>query len=285
MRLFRSLAVAAATALALALPGATTASAATAGSPAQPTYYVSFGDSLSQGYQPGLGDTSQGYVDDVYAALKLTHPKLQLVKLGCSGETTVTMINGGKCSYGSFASQLAAGEDFLSRHQGQVAYLTLNIGGNDVNACAAGGTVDMACVPAALQTVGTNLTGILQRLRAAAGTSTPVSAGMGTHDPLLAAWLSGPSGQTLARQSVQLVGTFNSLEQQVYQAAGFRWADANAVWNTDDFDHSLPVPGYGTLPLNVAEICLFTTMCTANDLHPNPVGYGLIAAAFLKVMG
>ena len=62
-----------------------------------PHYYVSLGDSLSQGYLAGVGDTDQGYADRLYAELKAKDPALQLVKLGCSGETTSTMIAGGRC--------------------------------------------------------------------------------------------------------------------------------------------------------------------------------------------
>jgi hypothetical protein len=63
---------------------------------ASPSYYLSLGDSLSRGVQPDPAGaslpTQQGYPDQLYAALHLGHPGLRLVKLGCSGETTHTMI-------------------------------------------------------------------------------------------------------------------------------------------------------------------------------------------------
>ena len=65
-----------------------------------PVYYVSVGDSLAAGVQP-IGDpadmfrTNAGYADQLYAIAKSWYPNLQLVKLGCPGETTGTMINGG----------------------------------------------------------------------------------------------------------------------------------------------------------------------------------------------
>src|SRR3984885_12861901 len=81
------------------------------------TYYLALGDSLSQGVQPDAAGTSvetgQGYPDQLYAMLHPGQPSLQLVKLGCPGETTVTMIHGGICRYRG-GSQLAAAVAFLS---------------------------------------------------------------------------------------------------------------------------------------------------------------------------
>ncbi|MEU5878812.1 hypothetical protein [Spirillospora sp. NPDC047279] len=48
------------------------------------------------GAQPGQGP-DEGYTDVLYAALKQRDPHLRLVKLGCGGETTTTMLNGGIC--------------------------------------------------------------------------------------------------------------------------------------------------------------------------------------------
>ena len=74
------------------------------------SYYLAVGDSLSQGVQPDAAGTSvptgQGYPDQLYAALHRSQPALQLVKLGCPGETTATMIHGGTCRYRG-GSQLA----------------------------------------------------------------------------------------------------------------------------------------------------------------------------------
>ena len=73
-------------------------------------YYLSLGDSLAVGLQPGPtgadGPTAQGYPDQLEGMLRTRVPALRLVKLGCSGETTSTMIYGGKCRYPA-GSQLA----------------------------------------------------------------------------------------------------------------------------------------------------------------------------------
>ena len=68
-----------------------------------PRYYVSLGDSLARGVQPDASGasvpTGGGYPDRVYAVLHRDSPGLRLVKLGCSGETSYTMIRGGICHY------------------------------------------------------------------------------------------------------------------------------------------------------------------------------------------
>ena len=67
------------------------------------TYYLSLGDSLAQGVQPNKSgasvETNEGYANQLFTALHLGNPTLKLVKLGCPGETTATMINGGIRSY------------------------------------------------------------------------------------------------------------------------------------------------------------------------------------------
>jgi hypothetical protein len=74
---------------------------------AQPAhYYVSLGDSLAAGYQPDAhADVPEvSYTDQLYLRLKAPDPTLRHVRFGCSGETTTTMIDGGKCAYAGAAS-------------------------------------------------------------------------------------------------------------------------------------------------------------------------------------
>ena len=102
------------------------------------TYYLALGDSLSQGVQPDAAgasvETGQGYADQLYAALLPAHPGLRLVKLGCPGETSRTMIDGGICRYPG-GSQLAAAVAFLRAHRGHVFLITIDIGANDPEDC------------------------------------------------------------------------------------------------------------------------------------------------------
>jgi lysophospholipase L1-like esterase len=245
------------------------------------TYYVALGDSLSQGFMPLTGNSNQGYVDRIYAQLHQSQPQLQLVKLGCSGETTTTMRQGGICSYPGAGSQLAAAVAFLRTHRGSVKYLTIDIGANDIDPCAASGVIDQTCVAESLATIGGNLLAILVSLRAAGGFG-PQYAGMTYYDPFLAAWLLGPAGQALARESVQVANTLNGLEAFEYRILGLKVADVSGAFHTNDFTE---VPfGSGTVPLNVATICALTFMCTLNNIHPNVQGYAVIAGAFEAVV-
>src|SRR5207253_9559319 len=101
--------------------------------------YLSLGDSLSQGIQPDASganvETNQGYPDQLFQIEQSKFTKLHLFKLGCPGETTTTMINGGLCPY-ELGSQLADAVDFIQGHRNRMAFVTLDVGANDVNVCA-----------------------------------------------------------------------------------------------------------------------------------------------------
>jgi hypothetical protein len=96
--------------------------------------YLALGDSLAFGFQPNL-DFSHGYADDFYSNLR-GHGVSHYANMGCPGETTITMINGG-CSgsilkkYLYIGPQLQAAVDYLHWHAGQVSPVTLDIGVND----------------------------------------------------------------------------------------------------------------------------------------------------------
>jgi lysophospholipase L1-like esterase len=246
---------------------------------ATPThYYVALGDSLAQGFMPGLGDTDQGYVDDLYGTLHAKDPALQLVKLGCSGETTGTMINGGKCSYAA-GSQLVAAEQFLAAHKADVKYLTIDIGANDVDGCTPGGSIDAACLAQGIATITQNLNTILSRVKAADG-GLPQSVGMSYYDPFLQFWLTGPQGQAVATASVGLLAGINTAEALEYTLYGFTIADVFTAFQTLNFlpiDH---VPGFGSEPVNVATICRLTFECDQQNIHANAAGYQVIAKTF-----
>ncbi len=178
---------------------------------------MALGDSLAQGFMPTVGDSDQGYVDQLYAELRARHPGLQLVKLGCSGATIVTMVNGGgRCTYEA-GSQLAAAKDFLREHRGKVDYVTIDIGANDVAGCVRGGIIDMACIEGGLTAIGDLLPSALSELRKAGG-GRPTYAGMTYYNPFLAAWLLGPPGQALAMQSLGLLRQVNSIETAAFES-------------------------------------------------------------------
>ncbi|SDJ17077.1 Lysophospholipase L1 [Frankineae bacterium MT45] len=261
---------------------ASTVSAVAAPVPTQ--YYLALGDSLSKGYMPGAGDTDQGYVDDLYAALHAKNSSLQLVKLGCSGETTASMINGGVCTYPGATSQLQAATAFLRSHRGAVKYLTLDIGANDVDKCAPGGSVDVSCALNGVSAVGTNTAKILASLRLAGG-FTPRLVGMTYYNPFLAAWLTGTDGQSTARLSDLLSQLLNLVLSSEYQLFGGQVADVYTAYRSGDFTDQVTLPGIGAVPVNVATICTLTYMCTQRNIHPTVTGYQVIAATFAKTLG
>jgi lysophospholipase L1-like esterase len=247
-----------------------------------PTYYLALGDSLAVGVQPSAsGDisTNQGYVDDLYALSRLRIPGLALAKLGCSGETTTSMINGGMCEY-SEGSQLKAAVSFLETHR--VRLVTLDIGGDDVDHCFNSTNVE-ACVEAAIPTLSNNLVSILEQLRAAAGHETLIVA-MNYYDPFLAAWTLGPSGQTLARESVTATTGFNGVLESIYSSFEVPVADVARAYRITNFT---TVPDLD-LPLNVLLTLTWTWTGAppplGPDIHPNAAGYAVIAGAFAKTI-
>lgn len=284
--------VACALGLALATVAASPAVASADTSP-PPTYYLSLGDSLAAGYQPGQGDTTQGYANQLVTTLTSgsNNPGLQLQKLGCSGETTTTMLNGGICIYpGTGAnSQVEAAVQFLAAHPGQVKYVTIDIGANDVQKCAKGGSIDIPCAVQGIATLAQNLPTILARLKAAgvATNNAPVVVGMNYYNPFLAAYLTGDNGKFLAAVTSLAEFVVNTIEENDYRAVGAKVADVSGAFQSYDFftQKQLPAP-IGAVPLNVYNICTLTYECTPfKDIHANPNGYAVIAKAFADALG
>jgi lysophospholipase L1-like esterase len=275
-------------ALLFILATASTAAAASGSSASHAkSYYVSVGDSLAAGVQP-IGDavdlyrTDEGYAEQLLQIARATLPKLSLVKLGCPGETTTTMIAGGICAY-PHGSQLDEAIAFLRSHRALVAFVTIDIGANDFPCQAA------ECVPAGVTAIQTNLPSILAALRDAAGPNVPI-VGMTLYNPFLAAWVLGPEGQAYAQFSaIQLMGPVNGLLRGLFEGAGVGVADIESAFSSNDFETLVELPGAGTVPLNVARICMWTWVCApaplGPDNHANAAGYGVIAGAFAIALG
>jgi lysophospholipase L1-like esterase len=277
----------------VAVAVAVAAITACSGSAAGPaTYYLALGDSLSQGVQPNAAgnsvETGQGYPDQVYAVLHPKYPALELAKLGCPGETTSTMINGGICRYPG-GSQLAAAVAFLQAHRGHVLLVTLDIGANDPEDCGSWASLGgMSCLRAEIPGAVSHLSMILTRLRAAAGAGVRI-VGMSYYLPALAQWRDGTPGQAIAWVTERLAAGYNDLLDRAYTTSGVRVADVFGAFDSGDFTTRVTVPGMGTLPRNVARICQWTWECTAPPRGPNQhadaAGYGVIAGAFLRAAG
>ncbi|MFC8348537.1 SGNH/GDSL hydrolase family protein [Streptomyces sp. NPDC057280] len=266
--------------LVLSTSGLATADAATDEKDA--TYYISLGDSLATGYQPDVDkDTDVAYTDQLYAQLKQRDPGLEHIRLGCTGETTESLINGGKCHYPNATSQLDAALKAMAQHPGKVAYVTLSVGADDIllNCVSPAGTLDGACLNSKSRSMAKNLAQIAGALHKA-GTDNTQFVGSTYYNPFLGAWLQGEAGQQAAKESAPLVKAANTGITQVYKATGFKVADVAGAFSSDDFTTQVNVPGAGEVPANVAEICRLTWACTRKDPHPNTEGHQVIAGAF-----
>ncbi|PYC76390.1 SGNH/GDSL hydrolase family protein [Streptomyces tateyamensis] len=249
-------------------------------------YYLALGDSLAAGYQtlPGGGsEVGHGYAQDLARTLQAraaaAHRGFSFTDLGCPGETTGSMLGGG-CPYPHPfpGSQLDAAVAFLKAHHKDDLLVTLDIGANNVDGCAAGGSLDAACAVKGIATAGKDLSTILDRLRAAAGPHTRI-VGMNLYDPFLAAWMTGPQGKVLAGLSVPLADSLNATLGLVDAAHGIPTADVAKAFSTNAFLPLVPVAGQ-QVPLNVARIMSWTNM-SRGDIHANDTGYQVIADAFL----
>lgn len=252
------------------------------------SYYLALGDSLSVGAQPDASGVSKptgdGYPDQLFAILRRQQPGLRLVKLGCIGETTVTMIHGGICRYPG-GSQLADAAAFLRAHRARVALVTLDIGANDPETCLTtptpGGLVTCATktIPQAVGNVGT----ILARLRQADSGARIIA--MNYYLPALAQWRHGLTGELVARLVEVGADGYNALLDREYGKHGVRVANVFGAFSTTDFGAKATVRGFGSLPGNVAAICRWTWECASPprgpNQHPNQAGYQVITRAFV----
>jgi lysophospholipase L1-like esterase len=245
-------------------------------------YYVSLGDSLAIGGQPVLGETDEGYTDRLYSALKADDPKLTHVRLGCSGESTTSMLEGSQlpsvaasCGPPSFylhryphKTQLAEAVAFLHAHREFVRLATIDIGAGDVLGPGGAGEIQE------------NLPTILAELRAAAGPDVPI-VGMNYYGALLPVfWAQG--GLTALQGYVNELVGLNDFLEGFYAAAGDPVADVETAFSTTDLTLVAGVPR------NVVLVCQWTWMCApppfGPDVHPNAAGYSAIADAFLDVV-
>jgi lysophospholipase L1-like esterase len=260
-----------------ALPaGASTAPRAT------PMFQLSLGDSLAAGV--GASVPANDYVNLVAAHEAPSIPGLTVENESCSGATTTTMLSGGgACTYAD-GTQLAQAEAFLTAHPGQVPYITIDIGANNVDSCLTGSGISLACVTNGLLTVQAELPQIVAGLHHAAPT-VPIF-GMDYYNPFLAEWvLGGAAGPGLARESATLSTVLNGSLVQTYGAGGATPVDVQGVFATQDFAMTGSFDGV-TVPENVSRTCAWTHMCDNSGftIHTNDIGHAKLAGAFERAI-
>lgn len=247
-------------------------------------YYVSLGDSYSIGHQPERGATRHGYADQVVAKARRRGYKLELVNFGCAGATTMSILVGTRCRRPAIdgapyhgRTQAAAAEKFIREHKGQIALVTVSIGGNDVTQCGQNSD-PITCVPRTTNDMAINVTRLVGELRAAAGPDVPI-VGLTYPDVILGQWVYEPVNQSLAQLSVAAFKSLvNPVLQQAYASAGAAFSDVtDATGAYIPFDQTVTVEPYGVIPAAVAKVCDLTYYCELGDIHAKTTGHKIIA--------
>jgi lysophospholipase L1-like esterase len=244
-------------------------------------FYLALGDSVP------VWDGTHSYPYLIVAHFRQSSLKLKLVNMACSGETTSSMLAGSACAPGG--SQLDNAIAFLRYHQGSVALITIDIGGNDLVYCGGLTGIDRPCVKQAEKTVRANLKTILTGLRSAAGPSTPIVS-MTYYDPFLGDWLAGGSIRSLALRTVPILRQFNGLLIKTYANAGDQIADVQGAFESTDL-RTYVNSSWGSVPVAVDHACsLLDITCQAGMPEgfgddPDLAGAAVIATAFETTIG
>ena len=304
----------------LALPGSLfspsgslVARSSPAGSTQAPArYLLALGDSLAAGYQPLDGvfpppvDPSTGYPDQGYpggyAADLASAWHLSLTDLACPGETTVSMTASpakAQCAqvyrteFGA-SSQLAAALSFLSADKKEVSLVTIDLGANDIESCAASGSPNATCLSKGAVRTARLLPAILSKLTQALARDDPGTGlvGMNYYDPFLGLEFrpGGPKPTAAALLSLVLLEGYNRELTSIYHHDHVPVADVASAFESG---RAVPLTQYGSklLPRDVALVCRWTWMCPVSpavyspDIHANTAGYSVIASAFETILG
>ncbi|MGH8862744.1 MAG: SGNH/GDSL hydrolase family protein [Jatrophihabitantaceae bacterium] len=263
----------------------------TASAPSAGNLYVSIGDSYAAGFQPsarGSGRTTRnGFAYQLVSGAKAKGYDLRLTNFGCAGATTTSVLQASGCEHRNLGpgatpydgeTQAAAAEEFLRAHRGQVALITVSLGGNDITRCGDAAS-PAACLSPALATVKRNLATLLSGLRTAAGPTTRI-VGITYPDVLLGDYLSKTASvKKLARLSViAFQGLINPALQSAYRAVGGAFVDVTAATGAyGSLTAMTTLAPYGRIPVPVAKVCALTYFCQFQDIHPRTPGYALIA--------
>lgn len=220
------------------------------------TYVVVLGDSLAANV--GVASASEGYASRIHRVIaEAGGGDIGLRNFGISGETSGTLIRAG---------QLDEALEFIRAND--VAYVILDIGANDLlghlgsEDCA--DSIDNAACQArlgpALDAYRANLGRILSDLREAAGEDTPILF-LQTYNPFSL----GLGGLSLEAASDEATAQLNTVA-----------AEVAAEHDVIVADGSTPMRGTAAATTHMLE--------TPPDIHPNGVGYDLLAQALADVL-
>lgn len=242
-------------------------------------YYVSLGDSLAMGYQPGRAENPRGgYNAPVLKALRTgAWPNTDQRSLGCSGETSTTFLTGGKCSTYAKGNQMAQAESFL-KGRSNVRLITVSLGGNDVTKCLKDSGIDQQCILDSTQKLQQNFSEIARRLRAAAPTAQIVL--LDYYDVFLGEYVKGAAGQETAKLSLVLAHLLGGVVAYTAWEGGADVAKISTAFHSDSW-RPWKSQRNGTVPRNVAAVCDWTYYCSRQDIHPNEAGYARMGTAIV----
>jgi GDSL-like Lipase/Acylhydrolase family len=277
-------------AIVLGTPGAVPASGAT-----PRLFYLSLGDSLAQGYQPGYTDGSEtlhGFSNRVVTDVAKKY-RLVLENYGCGGATSASILYTDGCRYQGLANngvayptkpQSVAAIAFIRAHRAHIGLISLSIGWNDFDSCV--GMADpSSCVTPTLAAMQANLTILGKQLRAAAGAKVPIVA-MTYSDPDLADWLQGTTGKETASEWItELRSYVNPAIVNAYRPSHVNVLDITTAYGTYvPWSDMVTTSSYGVIPYSVAQICKDTWMCKVGNEDANNFGYTLIANQIAKFL-
>lgn len=251
--------------------------------------YLALGDSLAQGVQrkATFATSREGYPDQLAAKLRDAGTPVTLSRIGCSGATVGSLLDGGRdCAPATptplpyenrdaATSQLTYAETYLRERGDRPTLVTIDIGANDLVGCAGVDPAKVrACFADGLPTVRTRLREVAKRLRDAAGPNT-VLAAMTYYDPAVAL-VRQPLAKAAAEAFHDIVRRqANPTIRRTFAAEDFVVARVDRAFGSD---------GAAT-DAAVDTTCRLTRLCESGaDFHPNAEGYGVIADAFLQVV-
>ena len=220
------------------------------------SYYVALGDSLAANV--GVSAPRDGYVSRFHNQLqRRDKDQYGLRNFAVSGETSASLIRTG---------QLDQALQFIRSHD--VRYITINIGANDLlGHLGSADCSESLSTPACRQRIvdastayKANLERIFKRLRKAAPDATVIF--LQTYNPFS---LGFGSRVSMEAQSNRTLGEFNALAARLAQSHGLLVADGFT-----------PMKGTAAVTTHMLD--------QPPDIHPQAIGFDLLAAALLDAL-